>query len=129
MPKVLAQGKTIRRKDARRLVLERGRAFSVLGASFRQVFTSLLDGYKSNSVRLGLCRANYGANLRTTWAQNSIDLYNGSAKVFNCCSVGSYTTCAVKVEIGVSAAIWWDKTWQMLHSPFSYNRPAFSLSS
>jgi ferredoxin len=129
MPKTLAQGKTIKRVGAKRLVLGHGGAFPTPDNCFEQVCNRLLDRSKPDSVRFGLCRDNCGAKLQKTLQQNSIDLYNGGAKVLNCCSVGSYSTCAVKVESEVSAANWRDKTRRTLPSPFSYNSPAFSPSS
>lgn len=117
MPKVLAQGKAIQAVGARWLVLGHGGAFVTPNTCLEQVFTRLLDWYRANSGKFGLCRDNCGANLRTTLQQNGIDLYNGGAKVLNCCLIGNCSTCAVKVESGVSAAIWWDKTRQMQHFP------------
>lgn len=45
-----------------------------------------------------------GSNLREILLQNSIELYNGGAKVINCRGIGSCGTCTVKVEGKVSAA-------------------------
>lgn len=60
-----------------------------------------------------------GANLRKVLLDNSVDLYNGNAKVINCLGFGSCGTCAVLVEGAVSEANWKDKARRSLppHSP------------
>jgi ferredoxin len=75
-----------------------------------------------------------GANLRKVLIENSIDLYNGNAKIINCMGIGSCgrghgcrtkfgnvrcPSCAVEIEEEVSAPNWKDKTRRSLppHSP------------
>ena len=66
------------------------------------------------------------ANLRQVLLENGIDLYNGNSQVINCRGIGSCGTCTVKVEGGVSAANWRDKTRRSLppHSPTTDRRLA-----
>jgi ferredoxin len=47
-----------------------------------------------------------GANLRRVLLKNEIDLYNGTAAVINCHSLGTCGTCAVAVQGAVSPLTW-----------------------
>ncbi len=71
----------------------------------------------------------HGAKLRKVLLENSVDLHNGGAEVINCRGIGTCGTCAVKVAGEVSKANWRDKTRRVLLSPFSYKKPAFSVSN
>ncbi|WP_318528373.1 hypothetical protein [Plectonema radiosum] len=110
MPKVLAQGKTIKCVNAlaneRRLVDKPLVRFSLTGEEKRLV------------VRHG------SANLRKVLLHNGIDLYNGSALFINCRGIGSCGTRAVKVEGEVSPTNWRDVRLLIAHAlPFSYIKP------
>jgi arabinogalactan endo-1,4-beta-galactosidase len=104
MPKVLAQGKAIEFVSAKRLVVRHSMTRPTTNPSFEQVYTPLFDGVLTNKVRFEACTVDYGAYLRKTLQQNSIDLYNGGAKVVDCRLIGSYDTCAVKVKGEVAVA-------------------------
>ncbi len=140
MPKVLAEGKTI---ECEGVMLPLGRT------CFKQVSSRLAFSLHLSERQIRSYTDDIGANLRNILQQNGIDLYNSGAKVINCHIIGSYATCAVKVESEVSAANWRGKArqWSVVKPQdlmnaiasstpraiasfsFSYSRPAFSLSN
>jgi ferredoxin len=62
-----------------------------------------------------------GANLRQVLLENSVDLYNGNARIINCMGIGTCGTCAVAIEGDVSEANWRDTTRRSL-PPHSLDR-------